>query len=144
MLKLLQENLTLIVILWVGSLSLVSFFVTVYDKWAAKHNPRHRTRENTLLLLSLLGGSVAMFATMLMIPIMAIVCFFAAMLLCLITNLVEMLVPFIVIGIIGGAIWGNSISKKWVRRYRLRHRISSACYRCKACDKKFRIDTPTN
>ena len=67
MLKLLQENLTLIVILWVGSLSLVSFFVTVYDKWAAKHNPRHRTRENTLLLLSLLGGSVAMFATMLMI-----------------------------------------------------------------------------
>jgi uncharacterized membrane protein YsdA (DUF1294 family) len=67
MLKLLQENLTLIVILWVGSLSLVSFFVTVYDKWAAKHNPRHRSRENTLLLLSLLGGSVAMFVTMLMI-----------------------------------------------------------------------------
>ena len=67
MLKLLQENLTLIVILWVGSLSLVSFFVTVYDKWAAKHNPRHRTRENTLLFLSLIGGSVAMFATMLMI-----------------------------------------------------------------------------
>ena len=67
MLKLLQENLTLIVILWVGALSLVSFLVTVYDKWAAKHNPKHRTRENTLLLLSLLGGSVAMFATMLMI-----------------------------------------------------------------------------
>ena len=67
MLKLLQENLTLIVILWVGALSLISFLVTVYDKWAAKHNPRHRTRENTLLLLSLLGGSVAMFATMLTI-----------------------------------------------------------------------------
>ena len=67
MLKLLQENLPLIILLWVGALSLVSFAVTVYDKWAAKHNPRHRTRENTLLLLSLLGGSVAMFATMLMI-----------------------------------------------------------------------------
>lgn len=67
MLKLLQENLTLIVILWVGALSLISFLVTVYDKWAAKHNPKHRTRENTLLLLSLLGGSVAMFATMLTI-----------------------------------------------------------------------------
>ena len=67
MLKLLQENLTLIVILWVGALSLISFLVTVYDKWAAKHNPRHRTRENTLLFLSLIGGSVAMFATMLMI-----------------------------------------------------------------------------
>ena len=67
MLKLLQENLTLIVILWVGALSLISFLVTVYDKWAAKHNPRHRTRENTLLFLSLIGGSVAMFATMLTI-----------------------------------------------------------------------------
>ena len=67
MLKLLQEHLLLIIVFWLGTISLISFFVTVYDKWAAKHNPRHRTRENTLLLLSLFGGSVAMFATMLMI-----------------------------------------------------------------------------
>ena len=33
----------------------------------SKHNPRHRTREATLLLLSALGGSVAMFVTMLLI-----------------------------------------------------------------------------
>ena len=36
----------------------------IYDKIAAKHNPKHRTRESTLLLLSALGGSVAMYLTM--------------------------------------------------------------------------------
>lgn len=67
MLKLLKENPWLILFAWLGIISIISFVVTVYDKWAAKHNPRHRTRENTLLLLSLLGGSVVMFATMLTI-----------------------------------------------------------------------------
>ena len=67
MFKLLQENLPLILICWLGAISVASFVITVYDKWAAKHNPRHRTRENTMLFLSLLGGSVAMFATMLTI-----------------------------------------------------------------------------
>ena len=37
--------------------------VCMYDKFAAKHNPRHRTRERTLLLLSALGGSVVRFLT---------------------------------------------------------------------------------
>ena len=46
------------------AISLVSIVVCIYDKFAAKHNPRHRTREATLLLLSALGGSVAMFITM--------------------------------------------------------------------------------
>lgn len=45
-------------------ISMVAAVVTVYDKWAAKHNPRHRTPEKTLLLISALGGSVAMFAVM--------------------------------------------------------------------------------
>ena len=48
-------------------ISFVSIFVCCYDKFAAKHNPKHRTREATLLLLSALGGSVVMFATMLII-----------------------------------------------------------------------------
>ena len=48
-------------------ISFVSIFVCCYDKFAAKHNPKHRTREASLLLLSALGGSVAMFATMLII-----------------------------------------------------------------------------
>ena len=47
--------------------SLVSIIVCIYDKIAAKHNPKHRTRERTLLLLSAIGGSVAMLATMLII-----------------------------------------------------------------------------
>ena len=45
-------------------ISLVSIIVCCYDKIAAKHNPKHRTREATLLLLSALGGSVAMYVTM--------------------------------------------------------------------------------
>ena len=49
---------------YVAIISLVSIVVCIYDKFAAKHNPKHRTREATLLLLSALGGSVAMFITM--------------------------------------------------------------------------------
>ena len=44
--------------------SIISIVVCIYDKIAAKHNPKHRTREATLLLLSAIGGSVAMYATM--------------------------------------------------------------------------------
>ena len=46
-------------------ISIVSICVTIYDKWAAKRRPQARTRESTLLLLSALGGSVAMLLTML-------------------------------------------------------------------------------
>lgn len=45
-------------------ISLVSIIVCIYDKFASKHATKHRTREATLLLLSALGGSVAMFLTM--------------------------------------------------------------------------------
>lgn len=45
-------------------ISVVSVIVCIYDKFAAKHATKHRTREATLLVLSALGGSVAMFATM--------------------------------------------------------------------------------
>ncbi len=51
-------------LIYLGIISLISIVVCIYDKFAAKHNPRHRTREATLLLLSALGGSVAMFITM--------------------------------------------------------------------------------
>ena len=50
--------------IYLAAISLISIIVCCYDKIAAKHNPKHRTREATLLLLSALGGSVAMFATM--------------------------------------------------------------------------------
>ena len=53
-----------ILAVWVSIISIISIIVCIYDKIAAKRNPRHRTRESTLLLLSALGGSVAMFLTM--------------------------------------------------------------------------------
>ena len=49
---------------YLAAVSLISVAVCIYDKIAAKHRPRHRTRESTLLLLSALGGSVAMYLTM--------------------------------------------------------------------------------
>lgn len=53
-----------IIAAYLGVISLVSALVCVYDKIAAKRAPHRRTREATLLLLSALGGSVAMFVTM--------------------------------------------------------------------------------
>ena len=52
---------------YIALISIISIVVCIYDKIAAKRNPKHRTREATLLLLSALGGSVAMFITMLLI-----------------------------------------------------------------------------
>ena len=51
-------------LIYLAIISLVSIVVCIYDKIASKSMPRHRTREATLLLLSALGGSVAMFITM--------------------------------------------------------------------------------
>ena len=56
--------LTKILIGYLIAISVISVIVCIYDKFASKHATKHRTREATLLLLSALGGSVAMFATM--------------------------------------------------------------------------------
>ena len=56
-----------IFLIYLAVISVLSLVVTVYDKIAAKKMPRHRTREATLLLLSVVGGSVAMLLTMLVI-----------------------------------------------------------------------------
>jgi uncharacterized membrane protein YsdA (DUF1294 family) len=62
---LLENKILLIFILaYLLIISIVSVCVTIYDKWAAKKRPKERTRESTLLLLSALGGSVAMLLTM--------------------------------------------------------------------------------
>ena len=60
-------EIPLLVWLWLAAISLVSIIVCCYDKIAAKHLTKHRTRERTLLLLSALGGSVAMLLCMLLI-----------------------------------------------------------------------------
>ncbi|MBQ9086920.1 MAG: DUF1294 domain-containing protein [Clostridia bacterium] len=57
----------IILLVYLAAISLLSLIVCCYDKFAAKHLQKHRTRERTLLLLSALGGSVAMLLTMLVI-----------------------------------------------------------------------------
>ncbi len=52
---------------YLAVISIVSVIVTIYDKIASKAAKKHRTREVTLLILSLAGGSVAMLITMFII-----------------------------------------------------------------------------
>ena len=59
-----SDPIVLLPIIYLAAISLISVVVCCYDKFAAKHRPKHRTRERTLLLLSALGGSVAMLLTM--------------------------------------------------------------------------------
>jgi uncharacterized membrane protein YsdA (DUF1294 family) len=54
----------LILLAYIAIISLISVIVCCYDKIAAKKFTKHRTREATLLWLSVLGGSVAMLLTM--------------------------------------------------------------------------------
>ena len=49
---------------WLALVGVVGSVVSVYDKWAAKHNPRHRVREKTLLRLGAIGGALLMYLTM--------------------------------------------------------------------------------
>lgn len=60
-----NKIIILFVLVYLLIISVVAFSVTVYDKWAAVKRPQERTRESTLLLLSALGGSIAMLFTML-------------------------------------------------------------------------------
>lgn len=57
-------DIELIFLIYIAAVSVISFFVCVYDKIAAKKFTKHRTRESTLLWLSALGGSFVMFFTM--------------------------------------------------------------------------------
>lgn len=81
-------------------------------------------------------------ATLLYIPLLGIACCFVATVLCAMFLPYELLAIFLLVGLIGGCIWGNAISRKVVRRSRIRNRIRSTCYRCKTCDKVFRYDEP--
>jgi uncharacterized membrane protein YsdA (DUF1294 family) len=53
-------------LIYLAVISLVSVIVTIHDKSAAIKK-RRRVPEKTLILLSLIGGSVAMYVTMQMI-----------------------------------------------------------------------------
>ena len=64
-----QNNLILSIFLaYIAIISLISIIVCIYDKKISKKNRVElRTPEKTLLLLSALGGSIAMYITMLTI-----------------------------------------------------------------------------
>jgi len=78
-----ENILTYLPYIYLGVISLIAFFVTLYDKAVAglsykispkdkdgksnKKGPKIRVPESALLVISLLGGSVAMFFTMLLI-----------------------------------------------------------------------------
>ena len=68
MLEFIQNNLVLSIFLaYVAVISLISIIVCIYDKKISKKNKVElRTPEKTLMLLSALGGGVAMYITMLL------------------------------------------------------------------------------
>jgi len=69
MLDFILENPILSIFLaYIAIISLISVIVCIYDKKISRKNRVElRTPEKTLLLLSALGGSMAMFVTMLII-----------------------------------------------------------------------------
>ena len=69
MMEFIQNNLVLSIFLaYIAIMSTISIVVCIYDKKISKKNRVElRTPEKTLLLLSALGGSVAMYITMLII-----------------------------------------------------------------------------
>ena len=58
-----QEYAHIIIIIYLAVISLVAIIMTLYDKHAAR-NRKRRVAESTLILVSVLGGSVAMLLTM--------------------------------------------------------------------------------
>ena len=57
-------NAALIFILYLVAVNLLAVALTVYDKKAAGRVGQRRIREQTLLMISVIGGSVAMLLTM--------------------------------------------------------------------------------
>ena len=59
-----DQALKFLPFLYLAVISTIAIAVTCYDKIAATKRPRHRTPEATLLFISVLGGSVAMYITL--------------------------------------------------------------------------------
>ena len=55
------------ILIYFAVISLITCFVTIYDKKAAKKFTKHRVPEKVLFLLAISGGSVAEYLTMLKI-----------------------------------------------------------------------------
>ena len=61
-----MNTLHLLFIAYLAVVSLIAIVMTAHDKRAARKR-RRRVAENSLLLTAVLGGSIAMFVTMLLI-----------------------------------------------------------------------------
>ena len=82
-------------------------------------------------------------ATMLLIPGLGIACcvvVFFILALFSSYETISILPVILLIALAAGCILGNWISKRIVKRSRIRRHISSACYRCNSCSKVFLYD----
>jgi len=61
-----MNETTIYIAVYLAVISLLAVILTIHDKRAARRH-KWRVRESTLLLVSALGGSVAMLMTMLLI-----------------------------------------------------------------------------
>ena len=90
------------------------------------------------------GGELA---TLLLIPAFAFAFTWLALILCTLllpTNALDAVVWVWLASIVIGGFVGNLVSKKIVRRSRLRKRIDCTCYRCNRCRNTFRHEAPLN
>ncbi len=102
----------------------------------AKETPRRTLRHGAKEILS-----------MLLIPLFGFVGIGAALTICTFAlpyDKLGLLALFLLLGFALGAFVGDGISKTMVRRSRIRRRINTRCYRCNACKKRFRHETPIN
>lgn len=84
-------------------------------------------------------------ATMLLIPLLAVVGYFVFLFIGAAipsSNWFDLMAYISLLGLIAGGILGDHISKTIVRRSRIRSRIKSVCYRCNSCSKVFNYNEP--
>lgn len=61
-----MNSLVYVLLIYLSAINFFAVIVTVYDKRSAVRH-RRRIRESTLLLISVLGGALGMYLTMLLI-----------------------------------------------------------------------------
>lgn len=84
-------------------------------------------------------------ATMLLIPLLAVAGSMVGVMIGTFVpggNWFELTSIFVLVGLVGGSVLGDHMSKTVVRRNRLRNNIRATCFRCKRCSKIFRYDEP--